>query len=74
MATAQDVDLSETWIRGQYNKGTLDTLSDPFDIVNDHQKYQKTNTSGSTSTNKDIPYRFPREINCMTQSGQLLSL
>ena len=55
MATAQDVDLSETWIRGQYNKGTLDTLSDPFDIVNDHQKYQKTNTSGSTSTNKDIP-------------------
>ena len=55
MATAQDVDLSNTWLRGKYNKGTLDTHLDPFDIVTDHQKHQKTNTSGSTSANKDIP-------------------
>ena len=55
MATAQDVDLADTWLRGQYNEGALDTLSDPFAIVTDHQKRQKMNTSGSTFSNKDIP-------------------
>ena len=55
MATAQDVDLADTWLRGKSNKGVSDPLSDPFAIVTDHHKCQNTNTSGSASANKDIP-------------------
>ena len=36
MATAQDVDLEYTWLRGQFNKGVLDPISDLFTIVTDH--------------------------------------
>ena len=55
MATAQYVDLSETWLQGQSNKGASDPLSYPFAIVTDHNKRQKTNTSGYYYANKDIP-------------------
>ena len=55
MATAQDFDLSDTWLRGQSNKGVSDPLSDPFNVVTDHHKFQKTNILGSASANKDIP-------------------
>ena len=55
MATAQDVDLSDTWLWGKSNEGASDLFSDTCDIVTDHHKRQKTNTSGSASTNKDIP-------------------
>ena len=55
MATAQDVDLEDTWLSKKSNEGRSDPLSDPFAIVTDHHKHQKTNTSGSDSANKDIP-------------------
>ena len=55
MATAQYVDLADTWMRGQYNEGASDPLSYSFTIVTDHNKRQKTNTSGSDSANKEIP-------------------
>ena len=52
MATSHDVDLADTWLWGQSNKGVSDPLSDPFAIVTEHHKRQKTNTSGSVSDNK----------------------
>ena len=55
MATAQDVNLADTWLRVQSNEEASDPLSDPFAIVTDRHKHQKTNTSGSASANKDIP-------------------
>ena len=55
MATAQDVNLADTWPRLQSNEEASDPLSDTFVIVTDCHKHQKTNTSGSASDNKDIP-------------------
>ena len=55
IATAQDVYLAETWLQFQSNEGASDILSYHFNIVTDHHKRQKTNTSGSSSSNKDIP-------------------
>ena len=54
MATAQDVDLSDTWLQGQSKKEASETLSDPLYILTYHHKHQKTNTSGSASAIKDI--------------------
>ena len=62
MATSQDVNLAYTWLQGQSNKGVSDTLSDPFTIVNDHHKRQKTNTSLSESVNKDIPISVSKAV------------
>ena len=55
MATSQDFDLEDTWLQGKSNKGASDPLSDPFAIVTDHKKLQKTNTLGPDYDNKDIP-------------------
>ena len=55
MATSQDVNLADTWLRVQSNEEASDPLSDPFAIVTDRHKHQKTNTYGSASANKDIP-------------------
>ena len=54
MATAQDVHLLDTWLRGQSNERSSDPLSDPFAIATDNQKRQKTNISGYASSNKNI--------------------
>ena len=58
-ATAQDIDLADTWLQGQSNEGASDPLSYTFYIVTDHRKCQNTNTSGSASANKDIPISVP---------------
>ena len=61
MATAQDVDLEDTWLWGQSNEGASDSISYTFSIVTDNYKHQKTNTSGSASANKYIPILVPEE-------------
>ena len=55
MAPSQDVDLADTWLQVKFNEEESDPLSDPFDIMTDHHKRHKTNTSGYASGNKDIP-------------------
>ena len=55
MATSQNVYMAYTWLRGQSNKGELDTLSDSFAVVTDHHKSQNLNTSVSASSNIDSP-------------------
>ena len=53
MATAQYIDLADTWLRFQPNGGASDPLSDPLYIVTVHHKSQKTNTFLPTSGNKE---------------------
>ena len=55
MATYKYINLVETWLKGQSNVGVSDQISDPFEIVTDQQKFQNTNTPGSTSVSNKIP-------------------
>ena len=55
MAISQDVNLADTWLQFQSNVEASDPISDPFAIDTDHHKRQKTNTSGTAYSNKDIP-------------------
>ena len=55
MATTQDVDLEDTWLRGQFSEKASGPISDSFDIATDHHKHQNKNTSGYDSANKDTP-------------------
>ena len=48
-ATAEDVALADTWLNSSsQNVDEKDRLSDPFAIVTDHHKRQKTDTTGTT--------------------------
>ena len=55
MATSQYVDLEDTGLNRQSNKGAFHPLSYTFAIVTYNNKRQNTNTSGYASANKDIP-------------------
>ena len=55
MSISQDVNLEDTWLQVKSNKESPDPISHPFATVTDNHKRQNTNTSGSASSNKDIP-------------------
>eukprot|EP00957_Ditylum_brightwellii_P200216 15262686-Ditylum_brightwellii.AAC.1 len=47
-ATAEDVALADTWLNIlSQNVDTKDLLNDPFAIMTDHHKRQKTVTTGT---------------------------
>ena len=49
MATAEDVNLADTWLNGPPGSvGEKDQLSITFYVVTNHHKRQKTNTTGSS--------------------------
>ena len=49
MATAEDVNLADTWLNGPPGSlGAKDQLSDAFSVVTNHHKHQNTNTTGSS--------------------------
>ena len=53
-ATTKGVNLPDTWFNGQSVVGTMDQLSYPFTIVNDHSKYREKDTPGSSYLSNNI--------------------
>ena len=55
MATAEDINLEDTWLRGLSNEEASDPITGPIAIVTAHHKRQKTSPSGHNSLDKTIP-------------------
>ena len=72
MDTPQDVDLADTWLRGQSNEGASDPISDPFALIITNIKIRIP--QDILLLIKTSPHRFTRETNRTKESFQLLSL
>ena len=74
--STKDVILAETWFNGQSAVVATDQLSDPFLIVTDHTKRQKTDTPGSSSPSSNIytsnseRYKLPGNSSAPSQHKQ----
>ena len=67
MATAEDVNLVDTWLNGPPRSvGAKDQLSDTFAVVTNHHKCQKINATGSSPPNTN-PMSFS-EVDSSTPS------